>query len=1177
VAHFSCFSCFSWFNLRPRDKSLTPDVPLPPGNEKTLSDLPPLRLHMGEMNMSDTQELLNRYVRDHSESSFESLVGGYVDLVYSVAFRRVGGDTLLAQDVTQLVFTDLARKAAALGNHVMLGGWLHRHTGFVAASLLRGEQRRRTRERQAAEMNALNESSSSDWQEVAPILDEAIDQLDTADRDAVILRYFERCDYRSVGAALGATEDAAQKRVNRALEKLRAFLVKRGATLSATALAAVLGERSVHAAPAGLAAGVSRTALSALRSGAGVGLFAALLKLLTPAGAKLALGAAAVIIIAALWIGGSRSQPGSARPPSQLAQASSPEPAPPAPELSQAAAEPGIPAATPALPNTNLLHLVIVAADSGKPIPNVQIDYRGWESEKFSGKTFTADRFGICDIDIPRAILTRLELTSRSDGFADTRLRWQTDRGDVIPTAYQLRVVRPTPIGGYVLDPDGQPLAGAKVGFNHEDDPATAKWPEDHHFGWIQVATDTNGHWSIDRMAPEMIRSIYGSASHPDFVQSPMVFTSRDKETGEAMRAGTFKFQLGRAVTAQGTVVDSNGQPVAGAKILVGRRGISDSKKGETAADGSFTVTGCRPGNIPVSAEADGFAAATVEADLSADSEPIRLTLQPGKLLILRLLNQNKEPVPKAHVWLDTMRQVPINDPEYGKLAVQANFRGAPDSQGYVFWSNAPDTELVFDIGAGSYMRVNGVRVQPDGQEHVVTLPPALVVSGTVSDAVSREPIPRFRIVAGWPIKNPPGPLLARLRNTADAVTNSAGDAAGAHWSSFSRDRLDFTDGKFRHAFDTPMVGGMANPGYVLKFEAEGYAPFISRAIAPDEGEAQFEVLLQPAKATTVTVLLPDGRPAVQADVGLVMPQAGLELIPGGFSHQTVEGSALLMTDTSGSFQLPPDQTISRVMIAHARGFAETTPAALLANPTIYLEPWGRLEGTFRAGGQPAANRDLLFGIGKADFMSVHTSLDAYRVKTDQAGRFVFNQVPPGKRQVIQLVPNEGDGVKGSVTHQPVADVEIRPGETASVTIGGGYAIKAVLRWPDGLQPTANNRFFAYVQTAYPAALREALKTAMGDPAALVALRQSPELQEYQQNARHFQAAVNGDHTISAEGIPPGDYILSVMVVSRPPAEQKATSSIGSETPFTVPADPPDGTIDLGEILLSEQKLASGH
>src|ERR1022692_1125446 len=135
--------------------------------------------------MTDSQTLLADYAKNGSEAAFGELVARYLDLVYSTAARLTGGDTHTAQDVAQTVFVDLARLAKSFSREVRLGGWLHRHTCFVAAKTLRGERRRQSRERQAVEMNAMQDQSEAHLGEVAPILDEAINQLGAADREAV--------------------------------------------------------------------------------------------------------------------------------------------------------------------------------------------------------------------------------------------------------------------------------------------------------------------------------------------------------------------------------------------------------------------------------------------------------------------------------------------------------------------------------------------------------------------------------------------------------------------------------------------------------------------------------------------------------------------------------------------------------------------------------------------------------------------------------------------------------------------------------------------------------------------------------------------------------------------------------------------------------------------------------
>lgn len=248
--------------------------------------------------MTDSQQLLLEYAADGSERAFRELVERYINMVYSTALRLVGGDTQSAQDVTQTVFISLARKGRTLSSGVMLGGWLHQHTYYTATKAMRNERRRQAREREAVEMSNLQENS--DWQHMAPILDEVITQLGSEDRTAILLRFFEQRDFRGVGAALGSNEDAARMRVNRALGKLQSLLKARGVTLSAAALGTVLAAETVSAAPAALAAAACTAALAnAAASGTGL----TLLKIMASTKLKLSLvalvvtGAATTLIV----------------------------------------------------------------------------------------------------------------------------------------------------------------------------------------------------------------------------------------------------------------------------------------------------------------------------------------------------------------------------------------------------------------------------------------------------------------------------------------------------------------------------------------------------------------------------------------------------------------------------------------------------------------------------------------------------------------------------------------------------------------------------------------------------------------------------------------------------------------------------------------------------------------
>ena len=221
------------------------------------------------------------------------------------ALRVVGGDVQLAEDVSQRVFADVARKARSLSEHAVLAGWLHRHTtpSLPPRRFARRPPSSVAREQEAVRMNAMAESPGDDdrWQQVEPLLDQALDALGRSDRDAVVLRFLQRNDLRTVGQALGCTEDTAQKRVTRAIDKLRRFLERRGITLSAATLTTLLGSHAAGAAPAGMAAVISTGAMASAATAAGLAgasLTSTLMQLMTTE--KLTTVAVSTLLVAGL-------------------------------------------------------------------------------------------------------------------------------------------------------------------------------------------------------------------------------------------------------------------------------------------------------------------------------------------------------------------------------------------------------------------------------------------------------------------------------------------------------------------------------------------------------------------------------------------------------------------------------------------------------------------------------------------------------------------------------------------------------------------------------------------------------------------------------------------------------------------------------------------------------------
>lgn len=215
--------------------------------------------------MANDAELLSQFTRDSAnaagEDAFSELVNRHLNLVYSAALRQVRSPQL-AEEVSQSVFTQLAHHATALKPKTVLAVWLHRVTYHAAVDVVRREARRQARERIACEMSTLMNDEAADWTQIEPHLDQAVQSLDETDRAAILLRYFENKSLREVGETLGSSEDTAQKRVSRALDRLRGYFIKNKIAVPAGGLAVVISANAIQAAPVGLSSTIATTSLA---------------------------------------------------------------------------------------------------------------------------------------------------------------------------------------------------------------------------------------------------------------------------------------------------------------------------------------------------------------------------------------------------------------------------------------------------------------------------------------------------------------------------------------------------------------------------------------------------------------------------------------------------------------------------------------------------------------------------------------------------------------------------------------------------------------------------------------------------------------------------------------------------------------------------------------------------
>jgi RNA polymerase sigma factor (sigma-70 family) len=971
--------------------------------------------------MPSDSELLNSYFDKRDESAFAELVRRHVDHVYSAALRLLNFDTHLAEDVTQAVFTEMARKAGALRKYLALSSWLHTTTRFASAKAVRSEQRRRHREQASLAMPTNSSELDPDWTHMRPVIDKAISELSSADRDALLLRFFEKKSYRDIGTALGLSENGARMRVDRATDKLRIRLATRGITSTAVAFGTALGQNIVAPAPLNLAGRVTTTALASGVGFASLGLLSwiASLSRVTKA-ASLALAAAIAVAIVAKVKSGThptQTKDVTVSLPSRLSDSSNAV-------LAVSAIPQSVPGSnTISLKRTKSAEgpeLLFLDGVTGEPLPDQVIALRGWQrgSHTLVEKNVRVKE-GRCIAPFDPKYGGMYWILTHIEEYADVRLRWQTDRGETVPDFYAVRLVKPALLHGRVVDPSGNSVPGATVtlGAGMSFEPGDS--PQDFDVSGLSTDTDAEGRWTLNRIPPEKVRYILGDASHTNFARSERLEVSLHPEALPKLLDGTFTFTLGEPAVVQGIVVDPEHHPVANALVHVGMLAMTGSRDATTGPDGTFRILGCPLGMQPVTASADGFAPAVLAVELPTNRSPVELLLGQGQTLRLKLLDSGGKPIAGASAYYETYDRTKgiIGAGDFA----QVEFEGRSDSQGLIVWEHAPNQDLIFDIAAAGFMRTNDVRIHPDREEHTITLSRSFVLAGTVRDADTGELLPGFQLSIGC------------IRSLGDGSSQPM-------WSTIDRFSPRFKGGEFRHPLEEGVIGGGENPGYVFRFEANGYAPQTTRSYKADEGEIHVDIRLRKAAETLIAVYTPDGQPAVDAHVGLMVPGNQLRLIPGAFNTSNGEVSPWLKkTDAEGHFLLPEDDSVPSIVIAHPQGFLRATVEEIRKNRSVRLQAWARIEGISKSLDEPVRQQRLSLRFkrdGKgAPLSPVDLMLgNFFDTQTDETGHFVFPQVPPGSLEIMSWRPEPTSGGTGFIG-SAVVSVETRTGETSQIAI----------------------------------------------------------------------------------------------------------------------------------------------
>jgi beta-lactamase regulating signal transducer with metallopeptidase domain/peroxiredoxin len=661
---------------------------------------------------------------------------------------------------------------------------------------------------------------------------------------------------------------------------------------------------------------------------------------------------------------------------------------PPGQRISQAEPAKAGNAAKPASDKASeRLTLRAVSAETNEPIEGVSIEYTARIGDgKFLEATIMTGDDGTTAIEWPAgATIHKLWITARAPKLVPIHILWDDERHPIkLPVEKELRFEPGTTIGGIVKDEAGQPIAGATVEVHA---PPTEYEGRNYVFRLGSLTTDALGRWRLD-VAPKNLADVGTWVEHPRY----------KRNGGPASRALDHVTILKKGLTVTGRVIDATGRPVRGAKVIIGSDTWgTNSPTGTSNEQGTFTLENCDPGSSIITVQAEGFAPRLQDNRIDERTAPVEFRLtEPGSVLRLRFVDVQGKPVAGVTFGPDTWR---------GHRSI--HFRGETGPDGRVEWRSAPKDVMLCYAGKADYMWIRHLPLTASDREQTIILHPKLVIAGRVTDAKTGRAVSRFRLVKGCQFQ---------WQNQ-------------IHW--FENEGVDITNGQYTVQFDEP------RKGLLVRIEAPGYKPVESRSYRPDEGSQTFDVVLEPAAGLSGVVLRHDGKPAPGVEVGLSTGRNDLRLRSGHFDQMA--DFPKTSTGSDGQFWFPARADRFQLIALSDAGYAEASSEEFAKSRKLVLQPWGGIEGGVRIGARLGVNQEVMYhpdrpsrrvGLGSFDYV--------YRTWTDERGRFQFDRVVPGSGIVVRVVRDNPNprGAFAMLRCWPER-VEVKPGQTAQVTIGG--------------------------------------------------------------------------------------------------------------------------------------------
>ncbi|MBI1840642.1 MAG: hypothetical protein HYR88_07280, partial [Verrucomicrobia bacterium] len=818
-----------------------------------------------------------------------------------------------------------------------------------------------------------------------------------------------------------------------------------------------------------------------------------------------------------------------------------------------------------------------------------------------------ADASGAAVLHYPPSETVDRVVFARAPGWIAASVRHSRSTLPKLEDNITLELTKGQRVGGLVKDPSGKPIANAQVTLTSV---ISEKKRETTRADCDIAITGADGRWTSSS-APEDLKNFRFQVRHPDFYSGlfrlpvdPAAATQRSEGASssraatnnvqkpastatdfpppavkakspktlapaankpappvdratvwklEELKAGEALATLKPSERIVGVVVDTRKTPVEGAYVGAWGEGApGDNVMTTTDQQGRFEL---RQENL----RADGklYVLSDHHAPLAFDWEPgargsenpLRLVLQPPKTLVGKIADQNRDPVRGAQVRLLSWNGSP-----------SVSWSGVTDAQGRFYWSNAAPGQLGFQLSGTNFQR-NQYQMEWNGEDELqMQMQRQAMMFGWVKDQDTGRPIAEFTAVRGYAY-NPGEPFRWQRGN---AIKGRNGFFSGIIYNYGSDSRQ------------------------VFMVEAPGYRPTLTEEAKPGSWTTN-EVRLKRARGIHGVVELPDGSPARNTPLAMVEGEEWVFIEKNGQINRSSSYTEQLRTDPQGRFEFQPHLRAVRIVAANTAGVADVSGEDVERSGAIRLRPWSRVEGVFKISSGIRSNQ-----VVKLETLRPQQSMESsnrsgavwvnFKATPDKDGRFVFEQAPPGARVVFvetRLAERRNSSRTGS-SHEVIVD--LAPGATQSVTLGGGGRrvtgrMRVIGGEPedvDWLWDVHQLSFNPPLPKGYPTlaftgnqSAAEQQRMQQKFQADISAFLQTPEGDRYERSRRHFMLQFETNGVFSVDNVPPGDYMLSIAPMEKPSdPDSYSYRQLGRlDRSVHVPSDPKENAVlDLGAL-----------